>query len=587
MPIAGQVAIVGSAATRFGVLHDRGYLELLAEAARGAIADAGIEQDDLEAAWLGTAEPLTAALLGDAGTAVTEALDFAPRPVTRVSTFCCTGMEAVRAGAMAIAAGEHEFVLAVGAEKMRDVPPRGSLVARTANLTHPTLAKGRTAPGQFALLANRYLHEYDCTVEDLAGVAVKNHAHAAHNPIAQFSDPLTIEAVLRAPRVAEPLGLLDCTPTTDGAAAVVLTSVERARELGRPYAVIEGIALAVVDGYYAGFFHDDSDYLGFRVTREAAASAYRQAGITAPREQLDVVECHDCFTITELVNYEDLGLCDRGEGASLLRSGTTTAGGEIPVNLSGGLQACGHPVGRDRRAHDQGNRRPGPRSRGRASGGRRPPRRRAHARRPRCGLVRRRDRRPVRRRGEAPPTIPVERRRAAVEQAAHKPGRGAPLEVWHHKHSRAQPRGDGALTALGRVSLGERERGRVERVEELVVGGGRRERGRSGDQEDAVHRHERRHHLAAFPGGDHRAIGALASARSLIVLDADRQTVARRPSRSQETEMPHVEKVEDARGDHRSRCRRHRRGVPMKFEAHSAAVYPSRKYQSNGGSKCW
>jgi acetyl-CoA C-acetyltransferase len=345
VPIAGEVAIVGSAATRFGVLHDRGYLDLLAEAARGAIADAGLSQDVVEAAWLGTAEPTLAALLGDAGTAVTEAIGFAPKPVTRVSTFCCTGMEAVRAAAMAIAAGEHELVLAVGAEKMRDVPPRGSLVARTANLTHPTLAKGRTAPGQFALLANRYLHEFDYAVEDLAGVAVKNHAHAAHNPIAHFSDPLTVEQVLRAPRVAEPLGLLDCTPTTDGAAAVVLASVEWAERHAERFAVIEGIALSVVDGYYAGFFHDDSDYLGFHVTREAAASAYRQAGIESPREQLDLVECHDCFTITELVNYEDLGLCGRGEGGQLLRDGATTTGGDIPVNLSGGLQACGHPVG--------------------------------------------------------------------------------------------------------------------------------------------------------------------------------------------------------------------------------------------------
>ncbi|MHB1808522.1 MAG: thiolase C-terminal domain-containing protein [Solirubrobacteraceae bacterium] len=346
MPIAGSVAILGSAATRFGVIHDRGYLDLLAEAARGAIADAGLEQDRIEAAWLGTAEPLTAALLGDAGTAVTEALPgFAPRPVTRVSTFCCTGMEAVRAAAMAIAAGEHDFVLAVGAEKMRDVPPRGSLVARTANLTHPTLTKGRTAPGQFALLANRYLHEYDCTVEDLAAVAVKNHANAARNPIAQFDQPITVEQVLAAARVAEPLGVLDCTPTTDGAAAVVLTSVERARSLGRPHAVIEGIALAVNDGYYAGFYHDDNDYLGFKVTRAAAAAAYRQSGIERPREQLDVLECHDCFTITELFNYEDLGLCGRGEGFRLLRDGVTAAGGDTPVNLSGGLQACGHPVG--------------------------------------------------------------------------------------------------------------------------------------------------------------------------------------------------------------------------------------------------
>jgi acetyl-CoA C-acetyltransferase len=254
-------------------------------------------------------------------------------------------MEAVRAAAMAIAAGEHELVPAVGAEKMRDVPPRGSLVARTANLTHPTLAKGRTAPGQFALLANRYLHAYDYGIEDLAAVAVKNHANAARNPIAQFSDPLTVEQVLAAPRVAEPLGVLDCTPTTDGAAAVVLASVEWAERNASSYAVIEGIALSVVDGYYAGFFHDDNDYLGFRVTREAAAAAYRQAGIEAPREQLDVVECHDCFTVTELVNYEDLGLCDRGEGGRTLRDGVTAADGEIPVNLSGGLQACGHPVG--------------------------------------------------------------------------------------------------------------------------------------------------------------------------------------------------------------------------------------------------
>lgn len=345
MPIAGQVAIVGSAATRFGVIHDRGYLDLLAEAARGAIEDANVSQDAVEAAWLGTAEPAVAALVGDAGTAVTEAIGFAPKPVTRVSTFCCTGMEAVRAGAMAIAAGEHELVLAVGAEKMRDVPPRGSLVARTANLTHPTLAKGRTAPGQFALLTNRYLAEYDYTVDDLAAVAVKNHAHAAHNPIAQYSDPVTVEQVLKAPRVAEPLGILDCTPTTDGAAAVILASVEWAERHAERYAVIEGIALSVVDGYYAGFFHDDNDYLGFHVTRAAAASAYRQAGIEAPREQLDLVECHDCFTITELVNYEDLGLCGRGEGGRLLREGATTAGGDIPVNLSGGLQACGHPVG--------------------------------------------------------------------------------------------------------------------------------------------------------------------------------------------------------------------------------------------------
>jgi acetyl-CoA C-acetyltransferase len=344
VPVAGEIAIVGSASTRFGVLHDRGYLDLLAEAARGAIADAAVTVDDVQAAWLGTAEPAISALVGDAGSAVTEAIGFAPKPVTRVSTFCCTGMEAVRAGALAVAAGEYELVLAVGVEKMRDVTPRGSLVARTANLTHPTLAKGRTAPGQFALLANRYMHVHGATVEDFAAVAVKNHEHAARNPLAHFRSPVTVEQVVRAPRVAEPLGTLDCTPTTDGAAAVVLASVDWARRHGGRYAVIEGVGLAVVEGYYSGFFHDQ-DYLGFRATREAAAVAYGQAGIESPREELQVVECHDCFTITEILNYEDLGLCERGEGVGLLRSGATAFGGEIPVNLSGGLQSCGHPVG--------------------------------------------------------------------------------------------------------------------------------------------------------------------------------------------------------------------------------------------------
>ena len=159
-------------------------------------------------------------------------------------------MEAVRNAALAVAAGEYEYVLAIGAEKMRDVGSRESLVARTANLTHPTLAKGRTGPGGFALIANRYFETYGRGTDDTAAVAVKNHEHATRNPIAQFSTPVTKEQVLNSPLVADPLRLLDCTPTTDGAAAVILTSVERARELGRPFAIIEGVGLAVIGGYY-------------------------------------------------------------------------------------------------------------------------------------------------------------------------------------------------------------------------------------------------------------------------------------------------------------------------------------------------
>jgi len=345
MPIAGEVAIVGAYATAFGVHHDRGYLDLLAEAATGALADAGISLDRVESAWLGTAEPGLTGLVGDAGTAVAEAIGFAPRPVTRVANFCCTGHEAARCAALDVASGEHRLVLAIGAEKMRDVPSRGSLVARTVNLTHPTIAKGRTAPGQFALLANRYMAEHGVARETLARVSVKNHEHATRNPKAHFRKPVTVEEVLAAPVIAEPFGTLDCTPTTDGAAALLLAPVEWAREHADHYVVFRGFGLAVTNGYYSTFFDDGWDYLGFRPTREAAKIAYAQAGITNPREQLDLVECHDCFTVTELVNYEDLGLCGRGEGGPLLESGATAFGGDIPVNVSGGLQSCGHPVG--------------------------------------------------------------------------------------------------------------------------------------------------------------------------------------------------------------------------------------------------
>ncbi len=345
MGIAGRVAIVGSATTDFGVLHHRSYLDLVAEAGFGAVVDAGIGLEKVDAAWLATAEPLIGSLVGDSGAAVAEALRFAPRPVTRVSNFCTSGMEAVRAAAMAIAAGEYDIVLAIGAEKMRDVTPKESLVAKTAEHTHPTLAKGRTAPGQFALLANRYLHEFGYSREDLALVPVKNHRHAMSNPAAQFGSDLSVDQVLSAPIISEPLGLYDCTPTSDGAAAVVLASCEWADANAERYSVIEGLSLAVTGGYFSTFFDASRDLLGFESTRSAARTAYAQAGITDPRRELDVVECHDCFSITEIVNTEDLGLAGRGEGVGLLRSGATTHGGDIPVNVSGGLQACGHPVG--------------------------------------------------------------------------------------------------------------------------------------------------------------------------------------------------------------------------------------------------
>jgi acetyl-CoA C-acetyltransferase len=254
-------------------------------------------------------------------------------------------MEAVRNAAFGIASGEYKMVLAVGVEKMREVGSRSSLVARHIQETHPVIAKGRTAPGVFAPIATRYFHQYGYARETLAKVAVKNHYNGSLNPKAHFRTPITVERVLKAPMVADPLGLFDCCPTTDGAAAVILTTPEIAKDLKKDYILIKGMGLAVTHGYFSMPFQEDNDFLGFESTREAAAMAYRQAGIRNPRKEIDVAEVHDCFTITELVNYEDLGFCGRGEGGRLISEGITSLDGELPVNTSGGLKACGHPVG--------------------------------------------------------------------------------------------------------------------------------------------------------------------------------------------------------------------------------------------------
>jgi acetyl-CoA C-acetyltransferase len=340
-----DVAIVGIGATRFGELFDLGYHDLALDASLAALDDAGMDRADIEAGWLGTATPNVSGLAGDAGTDLSDPLGLRNVPVTRVANYCTTGMEAVRAGALAVGAGAYDTVLCAGVEKMRDVPARGSLLARHVVETHPVLAKGRSAPGQFALLGTRYLQEWGYDREVLAAVALKNHENGARNPRAHFRSAITEEQWARAPMVAWPLGLYDCCPTTDGAAAVVMTTRERAEEPGKQYVLLRGIGLATWGGYFTMQFDTAFDFLGFPSTRAAAADAYAQARIDDPARQIDVAEVHDCFTITELINYEDLGFCARGEGGRMAAEGRTRLGAELAVNPSGGLKACGHPIG--------------------------------------------------------------------------------------------------------------------------------------------------------------------------------------------------------------------------------------------------
>jgi acetyl-CoA C-acetyltransferase len=343
--LGGKVALIGAGTIKFGENFHQSLTDMVYAAVTLALDDAGIERGRVRAAWFGCYEPMLYGFEGNSGAFVSDPLNLFPIPVTRVTAYCATGIEAVRNAALAVASGEYDVVLAVGAEKMREVPSRGSLVAQAVNRGHPVLAKGRTAPGMFALLASRYFKEYGAGEDALGAIAVKNHYHGSLNPRAHFQKEITPAMHARAPRVAEPLGLFDCCPTTDGAAAAVLTRADLAPTFTDRYTILRGIAYAVTAGYWNTQFDPSWNFTSFRATREAARAAYRMAGVTNPARQIKVAECHDCFTITEIVNYEDLGFFEPGAGWRAAQAGETRLGGSLPVNTSGGLKSCGHPIG--------------------------------------------------------------------------------------------------------------------------------------------------------------------------------------------------------------------------------------------------
>jgi acetyl-CoA C-acetyltransferase len=324
-----KVAIIGVGCTRFGELYEASAEQLICEAAFEAMADAKVEPKQIEAAWVGT---VMSQLAGDA---LGDPLKLHGIPITRVSMYCASGMDAFRNAALAIASGVYDLALVLGFEKMRD----GGY--HRPNRIHPVIDNGERAPHIFALAANRYFKRYGASKATLAKVAVKNHHHGTLSPKAHLRMEVTEDTVLKAPLIYSPLGLFDCCPTTDGAAAAVLCRSDRASEFRPDPIYVKGVGLAVMSGqpYYKPTF----DYVSFPATQRAAAVAYEQAGVSAA--DIDFAEVHDCFTITEILNYEDLGFCARGEGGRFVEDGRSALGGEKPVNPSGGLKSFGHPVG--------------------------------------------------------------------------------------------------------------------------------------------------------------------------------------------------------------------------------------------------
>lgn len=339
MDMTRMTSILGWAQTPFGNLPDRSVMSLAAEAAAEALEHADMGLDDVDAGWLSLAYPGLTYLEGEVGSFLGEALGRPELPVTRVTNLCAGGLDAVRNACYAVRAGAVRVALVVGVEKMRDVPPKGSVVQRYREDTHPVLAKGRTAPGMFALRAKHYRHVFGSDPDVFREIAVKNRENGAKNPLAQLRVPLSLEEVLDGPIAADPLHVAECCPTSDGAAAVVIA----AEGVGRSLVSIRSIALGSSRDFYRCQFASSNDYLGFEATRRAAAAAYAEADIHPG--QIDVVECHDCFSVTEILDMEDLGLCQPGEGWKMVREGQTRVGASTPVNPSGGLIAGGHPVG--------------------------------------------------------------------------------------------------------------------------------------------------------------------------------------------------------------------------------------------------
>ena len=337
-----DVAVIGAGCTKFGELWDKSFRTLFVEAGEMAIHDAGLCGEQIDEIFVGNmsagrfvGQEHVGALIADYSGLATNHI-----PATRVEAACASGGLAFRQAFTSVASGLADIVVAAGAEKMNDVGTEETtdVLAAAADREWEGIA-GVTFPGLYAMIARDYMNKYGLTREQLAAVAVKNHDNGLHNPIAQFQNKITIDTVINSSLVADPLRLFDCSPVTDGAAAVILCPLERAREFTDT--PIQVLASSQASATIA--LHDRQDISTIDATVAAGNRAFKMSKLE--RSDIDFVEVHDCFTIAELCAIEDLGFCKKGEAGRLTEEGETALHGKIPVNTSGGLKSCGHPVG--------------------------------------------------------------------------------------------------------------------------------------------------------------------------------------------------------------------------------------------------
>ncbi len=332
-----DVAVIGVGWPKWGELWKKDIRNIFVEAALMAIDDAGV--DHIDSMYVASMSPGLWSKQEHLGALMADYLGQTPIPAVRVESACASGGMAVRMGFIEVASGMSDIVLVGGVEKMWTGEDFTAVLATAADQEYEGF-HGLTFPALYALMARRHMHEFGTKREQLAMVSVKNHANGAKNPRAQYQREITVEAVLNSPPVADPLNLLDCSPVTDGAAAIILAPVELAKKISkRPIVQIIGSGAATDSIALA----DRESYVELPAVKKAAEIAYKMAGVGP--EDIDLAEVHDCFTIAEIIVTEDLGFFEKGKGGEAVEQGLTKIGGKIPINTSGGLKSKGHPVG--------------------------------------------------------------------------------------------------------------------------------------------------------------------------------------------------------------------------------------------------
>ncbi len=345
--INNKIAIIGMGCTKFGERWDVSGEELIVEAFKECLADAGIEKKEIQAAYFGT--HYDEVNLGKSAIPMAVALKLPFIPVTRTENFCATATEAFRGACYAVASGAYDIALALGVEKLKDTGFSGLPNAGTYGIMDYAIGTNWTAPGQFAQLATAYSAKYGLPMDKIkraiAHISAKSHKNGAMNPRAHLRQVVTEEQIIAAPIIAYPLGLYDCCGVSDGAAAAIVTTPEIAKSLKRnkDYAIVKSLQIACTSGEESVYTNWDGAHI--ETATRASLKAYKEAGIKNPREEINLMELHDCFSITEFVSYEDLQMSQRGRAYYDVMNGFYDLDGEIPCQVDGGLKCFGHPIG--------------------------------------------------------------------------------------------------------------------------------------------------------------------------------------------------------------------------------------------------